>query len=187
MELRGPLPFSLHDERIIQIWSIGKPICVNSCRSAVVAGKAQVIQEIRNTAGWIYGALDAASLSFALFLINDEYWYARRTATIADLVHTRFSSHVEILGDTATRWIKPEAGYLSLALIDTSSIGRYRLYSWAIRNHVHAMFSSHVGLHRTAQFEAIRINHLLDVSRTLQKLADFLSSVNYTQGAGRFR
>jgi histidinol-phosphate/aromatic aminotransferase/cobyric acid decarboxylase-like protein len=174
MDLRYVQPFSLSDNRVIEIWSVGKPIGINACRLAILSGARQSIRDLVKTSGWIYGSLDASSISFALSLLAESGWYRRRTVAISDLVGKRFLEQSKLLSGDFFRWIKPMAGYLSLLLLDISEVGRLNLYRWAIQNHVHAMFSAHVGLLRTDQLEAVRINHLLDINGTLKKLSQFM-------------
>ncbi len=153
--------------------TIGKSISMYGCRLAAIVTSEAVRAELNTISEWLFGGYDVGMLRVAHQLTVNHYRFKERVLATRQLVDESYRNVLSKLAAEVVALPKPNSTYLGYALVDTDSIGRYRLYQFFLRNRINAMFSEQIGLARIAGLDLIRINYLLDIDKAVGLLSDF--------------
>lgn len=156
----------------IKIRTLGKALSLNGSRLALIIGDASLIAELNKHAGILYGSLDVAMVKLGAVIAEHPERFKVELATLRGLVNEAFLVARALLEGSPFQLVKPENGFLSYIIVDTTLVGRFALYQALLRENVHAIFGAHFGLRQLYHRELIRVNYLLDIRSSLLTLRD---------------
>lgn len=164
---------NLSRKNFIKIRTIGKNISMFGSRLAMIISHEECLADIFIYSDFLYGAVDIGMLELGLALVKDNNKYRVILESQNKLILEKAKNVVSKTIDSNIDFFYGNAGYLSYMKVNLKKKKRYDLYKLCMKENIHSIFSSQFGLNQSFNSEGIRVNLLLDVNESIDKIIDF--------------